>query len=125
MNIGSKVIDSQQSVKLLCIEINSRLNFDERIISTLSQKVSSQLNALCRPKSFLKQDGKNVTANSFIFTNFSYCPLIWHFCSQRSMKKIENIQKRVLRSVFNDHVSNYEVLLSKTKTCTMRAHSFG
>ena len=68
---------------------------------------------------FLNQDQRNITANRFIYNNFNYCPLIWHFCSQRLMNKIENIQKRTLRFVLNDYTSNYETLLNKSSKCTM------
>ena len=100
----------QQPVKLIRIDIDIYLKFDSHI-STLWQKTSNQLNVLCRFKSLLKQDHKNVIANSFIYSSFSYCSLTWHFCSKRSIKKIENFQKRALRFVLNDSVSDYEVLL--------------
>ena len=100
----------QQPVKLIRIDIDIHLKFDSHIY-TLWQKTSNQLNALCRFKSLLKQDRKNVIANSFIYSSFSYCSLTWHFCSKRSIKKIENFQKRALRFVLNDSVSDYEVLL--------------
>ena len=100
----------QQTVNFIRIDIDIHLKFDSHI-STLWQKTSNQINALCRFKSLLKQDRKNVIANSFIYSSFSYCSLTWHFCSQRSIKKIENFQKRALRFVLNDSISDYEVLL--------------
>ena len=35
------------------------------------------------------------------------------------MNKIENIQKRILRFVLNDHTFNYETLLNKSRKCTI------
>ena len=58
-------------------------------------------------------------ANSFIYSNFNCCPLVLHFCSQRLMNKIENIQKRILGFVLNDSTSNHESLLNKSSRCTM------
>ena len=58
-------------------------------------------------------------ANSFIYSNFNCCPLVLHFCSQRLMNKIENIQKRILGFVLNDSTSNHETLLNKSSRCTM------
>ena len=57
--------------------------------------------------------------NSFIYSNFNYCPLVWHFSSRKSINKIENIQKRALRFLLNDYSSDYETLLKKTNKCTM------
>ena len=44
-------------------------------------------------------------------SNFNYCPLTWHFCSQASTNKMEIIQERVLRFICNDFTSNVETLL--------------
>ena len=50
---------------------------------------------------------------SFILSNFQYCPLVWHFCGKQNNDKMEYIQERALRIVFNDHVSSYHELLSR------------
>ena len=61
----------------------------------------------------------NVVINSFIYANFNYFSLVWHFCSCKSFIKIEQIQKRCLRIILNDYLSDYETLLEKGKTSTM------
>ena len=58
-------------------------------------------------------------------SNFSYCPLTWHFCGEQNTKKIEKIQQRALRFVYDDFQNSYEFLLEKSKlpslkTCRMR-----
>ena len=40
-----------------------------------------------------------ILINSFIYSNFSYCPLVWHFSSCKSTAKIEKIHKRCLRVI--------------------------
>ena len=62
---------------------------------------------------------RKILINSFIYANFNYCPLAWHFSSRKSINKIENIQKRALRFLLNDYSSDYETLLKKTNKCTM------
>ena len=42
-------------------------------------------------------------------------------CSKRSCKKIEKIQERALRLTYKDYVSDYELLLAKSKRCSMYA----
>ena len=54
---------------------------------------------------------KEAIINSFILSNFDYCPLVWHFSFWESIRKIEKIQKRCLRIVLNDYESDYETLL--------------
>ena len=62
---------------------------------------------------------KVTIVNSFIYANFNYCPLVWHFTTCKSIRKIEKIQKRCLRIVFDDYDSDYDVLLRKSGKVTM------
>ena len=59
---------------------------------------------------------------SFIYAHFNYCPLIWHFKSSMSLLKIENIQKRALRFLYNDKDSSYEELLIKANRNHMHVY---
>ena len=49
--------------------------------------------------------------NSFFYSNFNYCSLVWHFCLAKSVKKI---QERELRILYNDFSSDYESILNKS-----------
>ena len=62
---------------------------------------------------------KVAIVNSFIYENFNYCPLVWHFTTRESIRKIEKIQKRCLRIVLDDYDSDYDVLLRKSSKVTM------
>ena len=57
--------------------------------------------------------------NSFVYYNFNYCPLIWHFSSRESSQKIGKIQKRCLRLELDDYESDYGNLIKKNGTTTM------
>ena len=63
---------------------------------------------------------KLVIINSFIYANFNYCPLVWHFSTCESIRKIEKIQKRCPRIVLGDYNSDYDVLLRKSGKVTMK-----
>ena len=118
LNINDLTINSENSVKLLGIEINNRLSF-EKHISTLCNKASNQLNAIGRIQKFMGFKEKEVLLNSFVYSNFNYCPLVWHFCSSKSLYKIEKIQERALRLLHNDFASDYAELLKKLGKATM------
>ena len=45
--------------------------------------------------------------NAFILPHFQYCTTVWHFCSARNCEKLESLNKRALRIVFNDKVLSY------------------
>jgi hypothetical protein len=55
-------------------------------------------------------------------SNFSYCPLTWHFCGEQNTKKIEKIQKRALRFIYDDFQNSYEFLLEKSKLPSLKTH---
>ncbi len=59
------------------------------------------------------QEGQLAIYRNFIFSNFNYCPVVWHFCGIKYSQKIENIQERALRFVYKDYASTYKELLSK------------
>ena len=62
---------------------------------------------------------KEILLNSFVYSNFNYCPLVWHFCSAKSVKKIEKIQERALRINRNNFSSDFESILNKSGKSTM------
>ena len=54
--------------------------------------------------------------------NFNYCPLVWMSPSASSLKKIENLQKRALRFLYNDYEISYEESLLKSGRATMNVN---
>ena len=105
------------NLRIRCLIENSvtRLSFDDHI-SKLCNKASMQLNAIFRLKKYMSQKELEVVLNSSIYSNFNYCPLVWHFSTNKSIEKIENIHKHCLRLTLNDSKSDYKTLLDKTKT---------
>ena len=57
--------------------------------------------------------------NAFIASNFNYCNTVWHFCSDRSLYKLEKLHKQALRVVLNDYSSSYRDLLHKVSKPTL------
>ena len=80
------------------------------------------LNALIRLKRFLDFKEKRILLNSYFIANFNYCPLVWMFSSASSLKKIENLQKRALRFLYNDYEISCEKLLLKSDRATMNVN---
>ena len=115
LNINQEVINSENSVKLLGVEIDNKLSFEKHIF-TLVKKASNQLNAIIRIQKFMGFKEKEILLNSFVYSYFNYCPLVWHFCSSKSVKKI---QEQALRILYNDFSSDYESILNKSEKSTM------
>ena len=56
---------------------------------------------------------------SFIISQFNYCPLIWMIHNRGLNNKINHMQQRALRIVYNDCSSSFEGLLNKGKSVTI------
>ena len=76
--IGSEIITASESVKLLVIIIDNKLNFNEHI-SKLCKKVSQKIHALARISNFMSTEKLRKIMKAFIDSQFEYCPLIWMF----------------------------------------------
>ena len=123
ISVNNENLEIVPSVKLLGIQIDSQLNFNMHI-NNIFKSAANQLNALIKLNCFLGIDEKKVLVNSFVLSNFNYCPLVWFISSTKSWKKIENLQKRALRFLLNDYESSYEKLLEKSdkSTINLRSH---
>ena len=78
-----------------------------------------QLNAIRRLAKFMGNKGKTAMINSFVYSNFNYCPLVCYFCSCEFSQKNRKNPKRCLRLVLDDYESNYGNLIKKNGTITM------
>ena len=75
-------------MKLLGVELDCQLNFNEQDFR-ICQKEARQLNVLQRFNKFLSEETRLLVLKSFIRSNLSYCPIVWHFCSKGNTEKIE------------------------------------
>lgn len=58
--------------------------------------------------------------HTFILSNFNFCPLAWHFCTDTNSKKLEKVQERALRFIYEDYSSSYTTLLDMAKVPTLQ-----
>ena len=82
--VDNQVIKSVSSVELLGIQIDGKLNFNLHI-SKICKSAANQLNSLIRLKQFLSFHTKEFLINSYIISNFNYCPLVRMFSSTQSL----------------------------------------
>ena len=117
-------VDNNQvasSVELLGIQIDDKYNLNLHI-SNIYRPSANQSNAIITLKQFLGFKEKRILKNSCFMENFNYCPLVWMFSSGSSLKKIENLQKRALRYLYNDYEISYEEFLLISNRATMNVN---
>ncbi len=112
-------IQADEIAKLLGIDIDNMLKFTEHVTGVI-KKCEFLLNTVRRHSKLLNTKTKLLIFHSFIQANLNYYPLIWINRNRTDMKYTENVQKRALRIVFNDRISDYSDLLKKANTCTIK-----
>ena len=111
VNISTAQIENRKCQKLLGININSKLTFEDHT-NRICKKPIAKLNALNRISYYmdsLKQ--RLLLLNAFFISQFSYCALIWKFHSRKLNNKTSRLHERCLD--YSDRIFSYEELLDK------------
>lgn len=118
IDVMDNKIKVEDDVKLLGATIDNKLKFDKHI-NIICRNASRQLNIMYRFKGIFDFNLRETIHNTFIMSNFNYCPIVWHFCSKTSTMKMEKLQERALRFLLNDKTSSYGDLLKKCSSTTL------
>ena len=113
LEINDINIPLTDKVKLLGVTIDSQLKFDDQI-KILCQIANRKISALSRVAKFLNYGKGKILYNTFVMSNFKYCPLIWMYHGKTSNNRVDRVQKRALRILHNDLTLAFEVLLTRT-----------
>ena len=114
LQIEDQIITNTSRIKLLGVEIDDKLNFTSHI-SNICIKASQKVGVLLRLRNLIPCKAKLIIYKSSILPHLTYCHLVWHNCRSSDSRKIERIQERALRAVFNSHSESYENLLVRAE----------
>ena len=78
----------------------------------ICQKAGRQVQVLGRLSRVLSKSNKLLLYNSFIECYFTYCSVLWHFCSNVDTLKMEKLHEKALRFCTLDFASSYSQLLA-------------
>ena len=95
--------------------VDKNLNFNSHL-KKLCTKVNQKVSALARIINILPFQKRHIILKTFIESQFSYCPLVWMFCSRKMNNKINRIHERALRLVYQDYTTTFEDILKKDKS---------
>ena len=113
---GKKFKSSKETI--LRIAIDNKLSFDSHI-NRICKKAGQKLSALSQISAFTDLNKRQILFQTIIKLQFSYCPLIWMFCSRKSNKHINKIHERSLRIITDYENSNFEDLLKSNNQITV------
>ena len=86
INVNNAIIESKHVVKLLGINIDCALSFNNHI-SEICTKAGRKMNVLSRLSHVLDYQTKMLLFNAFIISQFNFCPVVWHYCNRGDMVK--------------------------------------
>ena len=118
ININNSTIFATDQVELLGITIDNKLSFSNHI-NKLCKTANNKLCAIIRLRNYLSLSQTKLLINSYVLSNFSYCPLLWMFCKKKDMMQINKLHKRALRTVHNNFVLEFDDLLLLDNSCSI------
>ena len=110
VNIGTSQIKNINWEKLLGIDIDCKLSFENHI-NQICSKARPKIKALARIAPFLNKRKRKLLLNAFFKSQFSYCSLSWMFLSRTLSSKISRLHERCLRIIYHDNTISFPDLL--------------
>ena len=105
-------------MELLVDTVDNKLKFEGQI-KKICRKLSQQIAVLKRMKKLLPLKLPENLYRAFIAPNFNYCAESWHFFGNRLTEKLEKLNERALRFVYQDKTFPYEILIVKNGYSTL------
>ena len=100
-------------------QISANTHFHQHV-SILCRKAGARLRILQRLSSYIDEHYRMTIFRSFVLIN--YCSLVWNFCEAAHTSKMERIQFRALKSIYNHVSTSYEELLARANLPTLELH---
>ncbi len=111
INVEGVQFHSNECAKRQGVHVDRYLTFNHHV-SELCRKAARKVNCLMRLSTMLPVESKLTIFNSFIVSNFLYCPVACHMCSKSDTKKVEKVHERALCFIYRKFESDYKSLLN-------------
>ena len=115
------IIKNVTEKKVFGILIDSNLNFKSHM-KKICEKANQKLSAFARISKLTTPNQRKKLINSFINSQFTYCPLTWMFSSKGWCKRINKIHETSLRLILSDSESSFDSFLSTLNEKTIHQH---
>ena len=108
VKIDEQVIKSSPDMKLLGVTLDDELSFSAHI-SDICKKASKKVGVLVRLRNMIPREAKLQLYKSAILPNLT-----------SDAQKLERVQERALRAIYNDRNATYEELLKKGRLSSLK-----
>ena len=112
IKIGNSEIKESDCEKLLRITFDNKLNFKKHL-EDLCRKANQKIHALARLSNYIDPVKSEILMNTFISSQFNYCPRVWMFNERASNAKLNRTFEKALRLVCKGSESKLDKLKEK------------
>ena len=88
-------------------------------IDEICKKAGQKMNGLSRVIPYMNITKRRSILNKFFMSQFNYCPLTWMCHSHAKNNKINHLQERCLRIIYDNKASTFEQLLEKDSSVSI------
>ena len=117
---GNSEIKESDCQQLLGITFDKNLNF-KRHIEDLCRKANQKIHALARLSNYIDPVKSEILMNSFIISQFNYCPIVWMFSDKATNAKLNCTFEKAQRLVSKG--SELKLKQIKEKSITIHQHN--
>ena len=93
IKIGEARVKESKGENLLGITFDQSLSFQQHV-KALCKKASQKFHALTRISRYMDTEILQRLMRAFLFSHFSYCPLVWMFYDRALNHRINHIHER-------------------------------
>ena len=105
-------------LRLLGLTIDQNLDFSKHV-SELCKQAGRKVGVITRLRNLLPTRAKLIIYICGIMPQLMYCHTVWNFC-RASDRKLERIQERALRAIYNRKSRTYDELLKLARLPMLR-----
>ena len=103
------------NLRILGVNVDDTLSFTEHISDICKKVRKKKIGVLARLRNLISSKTKLQLYLTAILPHLTYCQTVWHFCKQSERRKLERLQERALRIIYNCSTDTYEDLLRRAK----------
>ena len=90
----------------------------------MCKRAGRKVGVQTRLRHILSARAKLITYKSAILPQLTFCHIVWNFCCSSDNRKLEPIQERPLRAIYNRKSGTYDELLKLAKLPTLKNRQF-
>ena len=119
LDICGEKVEQTETIKILGVNLDDNLNFRDHI-RRVCEKVGGMGGIVRRLKNLIPVNAKVLLYTSAIMPHLTYFHLVWHFCTASDSRKLERLQERALRLMYNTTTDSHDTLLKRAKLATLQ-----